>query len=332
MQHSRLVPIVVGAALAAIVAGTATAQSTSLNDDIATWGSRWYYSMHTPAWADHALNVVTEAEGHPVRLGDSALRFEVRPGDCGRDDTWSDCENDRERHELAGGDQRDGQGETVWYAYSLFIPEGTSDVFPTKTTLGQFHEMGENVVFAMDLTPRGYIVEHKLVGWGDATRTIIPPEDLYGRWHDILVRATWSDGDDGAFDVWVNREHVYDYEGRTMRDRRGRGMYFKFGIYRTFISRFEGMNDGAPPPAQVVYYDEIRTGNSAARADRVGVTEIQEVLAEDGFFTSTIDGLWGPGTMGAVNGWLDAEGYEPVAEYELGLWHLIVQGEAPDTN
>ena len=321
--------LLISAAFAIATATAATAQSTRLPEDIATWGGSWYYSMRSPAWADHAMTIVTEAGGHPVRLGESAIRFEVRPGDCGRDEIWSDCENDRERHELASSDRRPGQGETTWYAYSIYIPEQTTTVFPTRTTLGQFHEMGANVNFAMDLTLRGYIVDYKLEGWGTGTQTIIPTEELHGRWHDILVRATWSDEADGRFSVWVNREQVYDFTGRTLRSRGGRGIYFKFGIYRSFISRYTGMNDGAAPPTQVVYYDELHSGTTAARADRVGVAEIQQVLADAGFYTSAIDGLWGPGTMGAVNAWLIEEGLEPVADYDPALWLLLVQGRTP---
>ena len=32
-----------------------------------------------------------------VRAGNEAQRFEVRPGDCGEDEVWSDCNNNRER-------------------------------------------------------------------------------------------------------------------------------------------------------------------------------------------------------------------------------------------
>ncbi len=323
MRALHVFAAVFGASLVAI-ATVAMAQTTRVSEDISTWGTSWYYSMHAPAWADHALNVVTGTDGVPARFGESALRFEVRPGDCGRDDSWSDCENDRERHELAGYDRRDTQGETVWYAYSIYIPEGTSHVAPTRTTLGQFHEFGGNVNFAMDLMAAGYTVDYKLGGWGAGSQTIIPTEELHGRWHDILVRATWSDTPDGSFEIWVNREHVYELSGRTMRNGSSNGMFFKFGIYRSFLSRYQNLNGGEAVPTQVVYYDEIHSGATAARADRVGVAEIQQVLADAGHYTSSIDGLWGPGTMGAVNAWLDAEGRENVSEYRPELWRLIV--------
>lgn len=308
----------------------AQAQTTGLPGDVTSWNQPWYYSMHDPVWPDHAMSSVTEVEGVAPRLGDTALRFEIRPGECGRDDTWSDCENDRGRYELAGYDGAHPAGSTHWYAFSIFIPEGTEALNPTNTTLGQLHEFNQNVVFAFDLQAQGYTVQNKLLGWGGGQETLIANEDLRGRWHDILVHATWSaDLDTGSLDIWVNRDLAYEYDGRTMRENSGRGVFFKFGIYRSFLSRYERMNDGEAAPTQIVYYDEIHTGSSAAAADRVGVSEIQSVLAETGHYTSAVDGLWGPGTMGAVNAWLDENGHEPVTGYDPSLWHVIVHRQDP---
>ena len=48
------------------------------------------------------MQVVNKKDGHPVRSGKQSIRFEVRSGDCGKDEMgeWNDCKNDRERHEL----------------------------------------------------------------------------------------------------------------------------------------------------------------------------------------------------------------------------------------
>ena len=43
--------------------------------------------------------------------------------------------------------------------------------------------------------------------------------------------------------------------------------YFKYGIYRSFISRYKKMKKTNALPTQVVYYDEIRRGNSIEEVD-----------------------------------------------------------------
>ena len=69
------------------------------------------------------MQIVNIADDHPVRLGQESIRFEVQPGDCGADDPkhgdWSDCKEDRERHELSGRYMKNGS--TWWYAWSIYL-------------------------------------------------------------------------------------------------------------------------------------------------------------------------------------------------------------------
>ena len=38
-------------------------------------------------------------DGHPVKAGEMSMKFEVRPGDCGKSKGgYSDCKNDAERY------------------------------------------------------------------------------------------------------------------------------------------------------------------------------------------------------------------------------------------
>ena len=51
----------------------------------------------------YGYKIVNKKDGHPVRAGEKSIRFELRNGDCGEDPgKWSDCKNDRQRHELSG--------------------------------------------------------------------------------------------------------------------------------------------------------------------------------------------------------------------------------------
>jgi hypothetical protein len=45
-----------------------------------------------------------------------------------------------------------------------------------------------------------------------------------------------------------------------------KGIYFKHGIYRSFISKYKQLNNGKMP-TQIVYYDEVRRGSSIKKVD-----------------------------------------------------------------
>ena len=71
----------------------------------------------------HNYSVVKKSEGHPVRSGETSLRFEVRAGDCGvfQGSGWDDCSKRRERKELRQSDNIN-IGET-WYHWSIYLPK-----------------------------------------------------------------------------------------------------------------------------------------------------------------------------------------------------------------
>ena len=88
-----------------------------LPKDVASGGGKYNKSLEKD-FKKHGVQVVNKKDGHPVRAGKKSIRFEVKPGDCGYDDGWSDCKKDRERHELSG--TRFGPGEW-WYAWLSLI-------------------------------------------------------------------------------------------------------------------------------------------------------------------------------------------------------------------
>ena len=68
----------------------------------------------------------TTAHGYAIirdiaRVGQEAQRFEVRAGDCGFELAWNDCDNDRERSEIALREKW-LYGENRWIGFSLYLP------------------------------------------------------------------------------------------------------------------------------------------------------------------------------------------------------------------
>ena len=74
----------------------------------------------------------------------------------------------------------------------------------------------------------------------------------------------WTKKDDGFFKVWINNELKYEHNGPTKTEEK---VFFKFGIYRTFLSKYIKFqktigNNINEVPTQVVYFDEVRMGKS----------------------------------------------------------------------
>ncbi len=182
-------------------------------------------------------------------------RFEVQPGDCGADSGWSDCKNDRERSELSEKGNRNRVGSTYWYGWSLYVPDDYVNVYPTKVALAQFHQHKSHPVWMFQNSNGGYHLDDQVLGGTRTYHKLIDEKDLRGKWHRIEVQAKWSHDEDGFFRVWVNGEPKVDYAGQTMTATLA---YFKYGIYRSFISRYKAATGSDHVPAQVVLYANVR--------------------------------------------------------------------------
>lgn len=186
-------------------------------------------------------------------------RFEVRPGDCVDAKRWGDCRNDRERSELSQETNLGMEGDAYWYGWFFYLPKDFPHVYPTKLTLGQFHQKKSWVFFMFQHLKDGFYIERH---WNHKTKErklLLGEDELRGRWHRIEVHAGWSRNDSGFFRVYVNGKKAYEYEGKTMSARR---IYFKYGVYRAFVSRYKGVRNVDEVPAQIAYYANVRRGKT----------------------------------------------------------------------
>ena len=206
----------------------------------------------------YGYKIVSKKDGHPVRAGDKSIRFELRYGDCGKDKApgkWSDCKNDRQRHELSG-ERFKGK---VWYAYSIFLPKDFKSVYPVKSAMAQFHQKGSWPSLMFQFTDLGYYADRQLGYQTQEMKKLLEVKDMIGKWNDILIYGNFTSKENGFYKVWVNDKLKYKYNGATTG---GKESYFKFGIYHTKISVWPMYNPNDPFPTQIVYYDEIRAGKS----------------------------------------------------------------------
>ena len=77
---------------------------------------------------------------------------------------------------------------------------------------------------------------------------LLEKNDMHGNWNDILVNMNWTHKDDGFFKIWVNAKLSYHYKGptKTKNDK----PYFKFGVYRSHLSKWIKKNKKSEVPAQ----------------------------------------------------------------------------------
>jgi len=254
------------------------------------WGHKkgWTFTNNfdpkTHLTPDYAFTIVNKSDGHPVRLGNQSIRFELRRGDCGVGPSgYDDCTiwnkgngMSSERHELGSLQKLTG---ITWHTYSLFLLEP----FPIEghnyehISLGQMHGYpNSNPSFKWDVDGETYQLRRRtachlkeflkasgksssgedsfkcrLSMTGNHRENLIYKKDLIGKWHDIILNIKWSRKQDGYFKQWINGKLVYHYLGNTSKPK-GSINRFKFGIYR-------GPTYDTPKDStHIVYYDELR--------------------------------------------------------------------------
>jgi hypothetical protein len=248
-----------------------------------------------------------------ARAGKYYQQFELRDGDCFGDEGWSDCDTDRERVEFSTR-PRQPITKNQCYGYSLMLSKDFTHVHPTSTTLGQVHQHGGPTGTAQGLASFPPLVQIDVGG-----------ESLFFNWHELSGSATNVIDESRYYklkslkdmkEVWTDISFCLDFKNKRMDAWvdgikkveilkspiffKPEGIYFKHGIYRSFISRYkagtdwskcdeEGEtshkplscygNDGklipkserktisGKMPTQIVFYDEIRRGNSVKKVD-----------------------------------------------------------------
>jgi len=239
-----------------LLTGNSFAKDIRLPKDVGSGNS--YSKSLGSGFKKHGYTIVNKKDGHPVRVGEKSIRFEVRYGDCGKDKPpgkWNDCKNDRQRHELSG-DRFRGK---AWYAYSIYLPNDFKTVYPVKSAMAQFHQKGSWPTLMFQFTDMGYYADRQLGYQTQEMKKILEVKDMIGKWNDILIHGNFTSKEDGFYKVWVNNKLKYEYNGATTG---GKESFFKFGIYHTKVSVWPMYHSDTPYPTQVVYYDEVRVGKS----------------------------------------------------------------------
>ena len=186
-------------------------------------------------------------------------RFEVRSGDCHFNRGYNDCDKDRERSELSEQGNRSPRGTTAWYGWDFYLGNEWPDIWPTKTVIGQFHQWRSHPVW-MFLHYKGNLVLDDHSGGPSKQKIVLVPEDeLKGKWHRIEVQAKWEKDQSGFFKVWVNGKLKFEMRGQTMTADL---IYFKFGVYRAFLSRYQNASGNSVVPTQTALFANVKKAQS----------------------------------------------------------------------
>ena len=216
-----------------------------------------------------------------ARAGEAYQRFELRQGDCflRKGSSWNDCKSDRERFELSSRPRQKPKGKQC-YGYSIKLDKNFQDVAPTNTDLGQVHQIGGPKGTAGGFKSFPPLIQigaenNKLVfGWhmltGDKNnikdvkikKTLVEIHKIKGKWTDISFCLDYKNK---RMDAWVNGEKKVQIL-KSPINFEPKSTYFKYGIYRSVVSRYKGLHGAIP--TQIVYYDEVRRGTSIEDVDR----------------------------------------------------------------
>jgi len=205
-------------------------------------------------------------ETETVFKGPTALRFELRDGDCftafpsAPETGWDDCTRNRERTEIR--ERWSAPLDTsVWYQLHMYIPVDYEPMYP-KQIFWQWHNglWGPNLYlhlnenkFHIDILTEMHLTTTQYT-FGNDVLTL-------GKWHEITVNAIWSDNPDlGRILIYVNGARIIEHYGPTIDSATaisGVGPHVKYGIYRSHLFRWDSPE---PHPTHVLYFDEYRRG------------------------------------------------------------------------
>ena len=237
------------------------------------------FKHHTNHMGHNDYNFKYIKDKNKARAGKYFQRFEVRDGDCFGDDSWNDCENDRERVEFSAEPEQRPK-KIQCYGYSLMLSKDFIDTYPTNASLGQVHQKGGPTGTAGGLASFPPLIQIDARGGY-----------LYFNWHELSGSAT-NVIDRSQYhilkrlkdmkEVWTDISFCLDFKNKRMDAWvdgikkveilkspiffKPKSIYFKHGIYRSFISKYKKFNN-SKMPTQIVFYDEIRRGNSIEKVD-----------------------------------------------------------------
>ena len=260
--------VVLSFAVMSVQAANWTSRSYSNGEDLKGFGS--FKKKPYNGAKKWGVNTVKKDDGHPVKSGQTSIRFEVRDGDCGSSGSgWSDCREKNggnERHEI--GHQRLETGP--WrYHWSLYFPQDVNFPENIDVFLGQWHEdlpgtsSGGDPLFYF-FVKNGVFQLQKRHQCGKYRNIVVDQVvNMVERWSDLEIYVNWTAKPDGFFQVNYNSQPFFRYNGPTLRPESTNGVNFNMGIYRTQVGR-----GNQPLGPTIVYFDDVIREKATSKSEK----------------------------------------------------------------
>jgi hypothetical protein len=88
-------------------------------------------------------------------------------------------------------------------------------------------------------------------------------DEMKGKWTDISFCLDFAKNN---MSLWVNGKRKFNINQPPTGLHLPEAIFFKYGIYQSFITKYKQKNN-RNTPTQIVYYDEIRRGSSIEEVD-----------------------------------------------------------------
>lgn len=202
-----------------------------------------------------------EIVNSPVRAGRSSARFTLRYPD-----------RRVEKNKFAAG----RPGSERWFGFSVYIPQswrnhnGFTIAAQIKEGMPDRGEPVRSPFLPIELRNGVWQIYNRWDpnrisrpannGNGGSIRSLKLYESPYakGQWTDWVIHAYWSYENDGILEIWKNGTRVVNKIGANCYNDVDHDFHFKIGLYKP------GYRAGEPSPL-VLYFDEVRIGDSTAR-------------------------------------------------------------------
>jgi hypothetical protein len=220
-----------------------------------------FLNVNTYGNKSYGALIVNKNNGHPVYDGNESSRFEVRDGDCGWNDGFSDCQTDRSRSEIYANDFENYKlDKIVTYVTHIYIPNqykfkpsGSGNLLVMNQvnysdSLGKL--FGALVYLVMEDNNVLLIRTHKNFTW-DWYKNYQITNTPYDKWITLKYEIKMSNNESGYIKVYVN-ENLLVYENRPTIPSKTGIINLKLGIYNSFRSSAKESYN-----TQIMYIDGV---------------------------------------------------------------------------
>ena len=263
-------------------------KKVSIKSTWSQWNWEFPMTLNKPKRLKYQVTRVT-GPNHPVKEGDTALRFEARYGDCGwGPDDPPECQKSgsgvftyasvwHKDNDDDGADALAQEGNTAWYSWDTFIPEGKKYQPISEVMLEEWHHLGNaptgvscDPSIQTEWTYSEKRKSHIVIITNYATvpttnddwdhdderaklKTINIPS---GRWINFKWQIRWTRKKSGWFKLWLDGKRVLTFKGRTMLPETVcSNIYFMTGIIGS-VRKGDRL---------VIYKDNFRAGLTQAQ-------------------------------------------------------------------